>query len=149
MAFTKDVSLLVCGGTKPANGGTVQGIPTLVLFDWASGQVKQTLELGAQSDVFVWDVQVHPDGFLIAAVNGGPGMGKLCFVRPGDTAPFFTTTSMANCHSVSLHPGGRRLAVACTNGGSNGNGKILDNMGQYKGNWSPVYLLDLPVAPPA
>lgn len=87
---------------------------------------------------------MHPDGFLLAVTSGNPGTGKLLFHRLGDEQPFFSTTKMANCHSVSLHPDGRRLAVVATSKGSNGNGRRVDKDGNYIGNSSPVHLLEMP-----
>jgi WD40 repeat protein len=142
-AFSVDATLLAVGGTKPINGGTVQGIPTILVFDWAAGTLTHTLELGQQSDVMVTDVRFHPDGFLMATTTGNPGSGKFLFRRPGDAEPFFETKKMPNCHSLSLHPDGKRLAVVATNGGSNGNGRNLKD-GKYPGNWSPIFVLELP-----
>ena len=50
---------------------------------------------------------------------------------------------MPNCHSLAVHPGGRRLAVVATNGGSNGNGRASIRA-STPGNWSPLHLWDLP-----
>lgn len=144
LAFNADGSLLAVGGTKPANGGTVQGIPCVLLFDWATGEPRGALELGQVGDVYVFDLRFHEAGFLMAVTNGNPGTGKLVFRRPQDDAAFFETAAMANCHSLALHPGGRRLAVVATNSGSNGNGRALNEAGEYPGNWSPIHLWDLP-----
>lgn len=144
LAFNADGSLLFVAGTKPVNGGNVQGTPTVLAFDWAGGTVKHTLELGQAGDVYVCDLRFHSAGFLMAAISGNPGTGKLIFRRLDDKEAFFTHTAIANCHSLSLHPNGSRLAVAGTNGGSNGNGKVVDKDGEYKGNWSPIHILDLP-----
>ncbi len=135
---------LAVGGMKPANGATIQGIPCVLLFDWASGELKQTLEFGGANDVYATDLRFHPAGFVMVATCGGPGAGKLIFRVPSEPKAFFETTAMPNCHSLSVHPGGRRLAIACTNAGSNGNGRNLDANGQYADNHSPIYLLDMP-----
>lgn len=147
LAISPDGSLLACGGTKPINGGNVQGTPTILLFDWATGQLQQTCAVGKTSEVYVCDLQFHPDGFLLAALSGNPGTGKFAFIRPGEEQPFYAATKLSNCHCVTLHPDGRRVAVVLTNAGSNGNGRRLDENGQYVGNYSPIKLYDL--APPA
>lgn len=144
LALNADGSLLAVGGTKPANGGNVQGIPTVLVFDWASGELKQTLELGQSGDVYVTDVRFHPAGFLMCTISGNPGVGKFVFSRLEDSVPFYIGSKWANLHSVSVHPNGTRLAIAGTNANSNGNGRLKKN-GEYPGNWSPVWLLDLPV----
>lgn len=143
LAFNADGSLLAVGGTKPANGGNVQGIPTVLVFDWTGCELRHTLELGQSGDVYVTDVRFHPAGFLMCTISGNPGVGKLIFRRPEDAAPFFTGSKWPNLHSLSAHPNGTRFAIAGTNAGSNGNGRLKKN-GEYPANWSPVWLLDLP-----
>lgn len=143
LAFTPDGALLAVGGTKPANGGNVQGIPAVLVFDWGTGALKQSLELGVAGDVYVTDIRFHPAGFLMCTISGNPGAGKLVYQRLEDSAPFFSNTSMANLHSLSLHPNKTRVAVAGTNAGSNGNGRLLKD-GEYPANWSPIWLLDMP-----
>jgi hypothetical protein len=113
-----------------------------LLFDWGSGQQTHKLELGKPSDGFVFDLAFHADGFLMAVTSGGAS-GKLLFHRPGDEEPFFTTSKMANCHALSVHPGGKRLAVTATNRDSAGNGRPLKD-DKYPSNWSPIHVLDLP-----
>ncbi len=134
---------LACGGTTPKNGGTVQGAPTILLFDVASRNLQEKLSLGAPNQCLVHDMHLHDEGFVMAVTSGTPGQGQLLFQRPGDEEPFVKTTNMPNCHSLSLHPDGSRLAVVATNRGSNGNGRRLDKDGRYPGNTSPIHLLQL------
>ena len=79
----------------------------------------------------------------MAALSGSPGTGKIVFQRLGDKQPFYSTTKYRNCHSLSLHPSGKRFAITSTNNGSNGNGRRLKN-GEYLGNYSPVHVFDFP-----
>jgi WD40 repeat protein len=144
LAFSADGALLAVAGTRPSGGGTVLGPPTVLVYDWSSGELRHTLALGADNDVYVCDLRFHPDGFLMAVTSGQPGGGKLVFRRVEDDTAFFETTAMLNCHSLSLHPAGRRLVVAATSGGSNGNGRVLDANGEYLDNHSPLHVLDLP-----
>ncbi len=143
LAFNADGTKLACGGTKPSVGGNVQGVPTVLVFDWASGAVESTLELGDGGDVYVTDLRFHAEGFLMATVSGNPGAGKLVFRHPEDKQAFFETKKMPNCHSLSLHPQGRRLAIVATNANSNGNGRVKGDAGGYPGNWSPIYVMEL------
>ena len=136
---------LLCAGTKPKNGGNVQGLPTVLVFDWASGQLEKSIELGKEGDVYVTDLVFHPAGFLMATASGNPGTGKLVFRRLEDDAAFFETTKMPNCHSLTLHPSHQKFAVVATNGGSNGNGRNLTKDGSYPGNFSPIHVWTLPV----
>lgn len=144
LAFDSAGTALACGGTRPKVGGNVQGVPTILLYDWHTSALRQTIGLGAEGDGFVYDLHFHPAGFLAAVTSGNPGSGRFCFIRPPASEPFFVTTKMANCHSLAPHPNRRCYAVTATNGGSNGNGRNLDKNGQYPGNWSPVHLWDLP-----
>lgn len=142
LAFDSQGSTLAVGGTTPKNGGTVQGTPTILLFDFSTGQLKSTLTQGSANDCYVHDIHLHGDGFVMAVTCGTPGQGTLFFRRPEDNEPFFATTKMANTQSLSVHPDGKRLAVVATNPGSNGNGRQLKN-GEYVGNHSPIYILTM------
>jgi WD40 repeat protein len=146
VAFRDDGAVLAVGGTVPTTGGNVQGTPTVMLFDWLTGEPRGVRQLGKDSDVYVTDLAFHVDGFVMATVSGNPGTGKLVFLHPDDEQAFFETNSLGNCHSLSLHTDRRWLAVNATNNSSNGNGRNVDKDGKYPGNWSPVHLLTLPDA---
>lgn len=145
MAISPDGSLLLAGGTQPANGGNVQGKPTLLAFDVATGTLKKKSELGADGDVYVTDVEWHPDGCWLISTSGNPGQGKFLCWRPDDEQPLFET-KLTNSHAVRLHPSGRWVAILTTNSASNGNGRQLDKNGEYVGNRSPLTALSFPVA---
>jgi WD40 repeat protein len=145
LAFDRAGATLACAGTRPSVGANVQGVPTTLLFDWTTGQLRHTLAVGSGGDGFVCDLAFHADGYVLAVTSGNPGTGRLLFHRPGEAEPFFNCTRMPNCHSLGVHPDGRRLVVAATNGGSNGNGRPLRN-GEYAGNFSPLHLWELPAS---
>ncbi|MDA1049268.1 MAG: hypothetical protein O3C40_02160 [Planctomycetota bacterium] len=142
LEFSRDGKTLACAGTAPFGGGTVQGVPSIMLFDFDSGQLEHTMKLGAVKDCYVHDLHLHADGFVIAVTSGTPGSGQLLLQVPGEDAPFFSSTKMSNCHSISLHPDGKRMAVSATNRGSNGNGRQLKD-GEYAGNNSPIHIFEL------
>lgn len=144
LALSPDNSQLVAAGTQPKNGGNVQGVPTILVFDWKSGKLVKTMEVGQASDVYVSDLQFHAAGFLIVTTSGNPGTGKLLYLHIKDQKPFFTSTKMANCKAVSVHPNGLRIAVTAVNRGSNGNGRRLGKDGEYAGNSSPIHIFDMP-----
>lgn len=144
LALDREAKLLAVGGGKPAGGGSVTGVPSILVFDVASGELRQTLDVGTTNDVYVCDLAFHAAGFLMAVTSGQPGSGKILFQRPEDKEPFVANTSIPNCHSLSLDPSGQRLAVVSTNRDSNGNGRPLDKTGAYKGNRSPIHLFTLP-----
>ena len=141
LAFDQAGKILTIGGTKPKNGGTVQGTPTLLVVDFESGELRNTLEIGGPADCFVHMVRHHDAGFLMAVTSGTPGNGRIVFQRPADAEPFYLNKNIPNCHSLSLHPDGNQIAVAATNRGSNGNGRPLNANGDYIGNYSPIHLL--------
>jgi sugar lactone lactonase YvrE len=144
LALDKEAKLLAVGGCAPKNGGTVVGIPTLLIFDVETGEQKSKFDLGTQNDVNVCDLHFHDEGFLSLITYGTPGQGQLMYVRPDEKAPFLTEKKLANPHSISWHPDGKRFAIAATNAGSNGNGRPLNKDGTYKGNKSPIHLFAIP-----
>lgn len=146
LAFDREGQRLAVGGTKPNGGGSVTGIPLVMIFDTSSGEVLHEMELGSTQDVYVCDLAWHEAGFLIVATSGQPGNGKFLLQRPEDKEPLFSTTKLSNCHSISRHPAGRRIAVVTTNRNSNGNGRPLDKDGRYPGNHSPICFFEFPAA---
>ncbi len=131
---------LACAGGRPSLNGSV---PTMLLFDWATGRLQHTMSVGDPGAGSVYDLAFHSSGFVMAVASGTPGSGKFYFHRPGEQAPFFLSTRMPNCHCLAVHPGGSRLIVSATNGGSNGNGRPLRN-GEYPGNFSPLHMWTMP-----
>ncbi|MDP6445428.1 MAG: hypothetical protein QGG36_28785 [Pirellulaceae bacterium] len=142
IAFSADGSVVAAGGTRPKNGANVQGVPTALLFDYQSGEQQHEITFGATTHCYVHDLALHPAGFLMVVTSGTPGSGQLIFQAPGEEEPFFTHTKIANCHSLTLHPDGKRFAVAGTNKGSNGNGRRLNKDGEYQGNKTPIHVFD-------
>ena len=153
LAFDRQGKTLAIAGTKPENGGTVQGVPTVLLWDWAAAKQRSEVALGDKSECFVHELILHPDDFIMAVTSGTPGRGRLQFIKPGEEKAFYSSKKMQNCHSLAAHPDGFRLAVAATSRGSNGNGRRVDKDGNYVGNTSPIYILEMPggqqVAEPA
>jgi WD40 repeat protein len=146
LAFIEGGKSLVVGGCEPEGGGFLEGAPVLLKFDVATGKKQTEWKFGAAKEGFVLDLAAHPGGYLIVVTSGQPGSGKIMFLRPGDKEPFFTHTAVANVHSVTLHPDGRRFAVAAMNKASNGNGRPKTADGSYPGNTSPVHLFEIPAA---
>lgn len=143
LTFDADGKSLAVGGTTPKNGGTVQGVPTVLLFNFETGEKTHTLGYGATTHCFVHDVAFHEAGFIMVVTSGTPGQGQVLFQRPDDEEPFYTNTKIPNCHSLSFHTPTGKLAVASTNRGSNGNGRRLDANGEYAHNNSPIHLFNL------
>jgi WD40 repeat protein len=143
LAVSATTNQLLVGGTKPKNGGNVQGVPTVLVFDIPTGALAKTFELGKDGDVYVTDLALLADGTWAATISGNPGTGKVVFFRLDAEQPIFEHTRLPNCHSIAGHPDGRRFAISATNAGSNGNGRNLDKDGKYPGNYSPIHLFTL------
>lgn len=139
MRFDGEGKRLAVGGTRPKNGATVQGTPTVLIFDTLSGKQLHELTFGAPNHCFVHDVQFH-DEFVMVVTSGTPGAGQVVIQNPEAEEPAYLSTKIPNCHSVALHPDGKRFAIAATNRGSNGNGRRLNKDGEYEGNHSPIHL---------
>lgn len=146
MVFDHEGKTLLVGGTKPKNGGNVQGIPTLLAFNWADGNKTSETTFGADGDVYVYELQYDPRGYAIVGISGNPGVGKFCFWQIGDSEPFFSQ-SMGNCHAVSMHPSGKKLAMTGINANNQGNGRVKGTGDMdYPGNYSPITFWDMPEA---
>lgn len=144
LAASRLAPRLLVAGTKPANGGNVQGIPTVLVFDLEQGELLKTVALGQNGDVYVTDLLELSDGQWLATISGNPGAGKVVAFSLDAEKPAFETTKLPNVHSISLHPNGLRLAISGTNANSNGNGRPMDKDGKYPGNFSPIHLFTLP-----
>ncbi len=142
-AFDSAGEAMIAGGSVPKSGGFVQGALEILVFDWKTGKVKKTIKGSADTEGYVFDMVVHPDGFLMAVSSGQPGQGKLFFQKLDEAQPFFALP-LPNCHSLSLHPNRMRLVVSATNGNSSGNGRPLGKNKEYPGNDSPLHIFDLP-----
>ncbi len=134
LAFFDGGKLLLAAGTTPDKGATIQSTPTLLAFDFASGELKHKFTHGAVKDGFIEDLAIHPDGYVMAVTSGDPGNGKLLMIRLGEADAFDSATQLPNCQAIAIHPDGRRFAIASTNRDSNGNGRRTDKEGAYSAN---------------
>ena len=146
MTFSPDGQSLYVGGTRPKNGGTVQGVPIILGFSWDTAERTLLRELGSTADCYCEDLKFHPDGFLIAVSSGTPATGKLQFIDLEQEEPLWMVSNLSNCHAIDVHPDGKTIAITTTVRGSNGNGRKVDADGNYIGNTSPIQLLspDIP-----
>lgn len=144
LTFLDDGRTLAAGGCQPEGGGFLEGAPLLLQFEFSSGKLITETRFGAK-DGFIHDFAWHPKGFLMAVTSGQPGSGKLVFFRPQEKEPFYTNAAMPNCHSLTIHPDGKRIVVTSTNRDSNGNGRLTTKGGQYPANTSPLHLLQITV----
>jgi WD40 repeat protein len=131
--------MLIVAGAVPSSGGVVQTTPLIVAFGRASGKRLWQWKGANEAEGFVTDLAWHPGGYIVASASGQPGQGKVFFLKPGATAPFFAAPK-PNVHSVAVHPDGTRVAAALTNANSNGNGRVKGAGGAYAANVSPIQL---------
>lgn len=145
LRFTPDGKQLLVGGTQPKNGGNVQGTPTVLTFEVATGKAAPLTDFGS-GYVYICDLQFMPDGGRAVVLSGNPGSGKFALYKPGEAKPYFESTKFANCHSVDVHPAGKRLAVLGVNSNTSGNGRVKGKNGEmdYPSNWSPINIVELP-----
>ena len=144
LRFSTDGKTLLVAGTKPSGGGTVQGTPTVIVFDAASAKETKRFELGVSNECFVQDVQYHAQGFWMAAISGTPGSGKFVLLRLNEDKPFHEQ-KVGNCHALSVRPDGACLVATLINAGSNGNGRVKGaGPMEYPGNYSPLAFFDIP-----
>jgi WD40 repeat protein len=144
LAFTPDGKQLLVGGTQPKNGGNVQGSPTVLTFDVATGK-----QAGAAQEfagyVYPTDIRFLNDGTLAITLSGNPGAGKLLLTKPGEAKPFFETTKLSNCHAIAPHPTAARFAIAGSGAGIGGNGRGKDAKPEdYKATWTPISVMEIP-----
>jgi WD40 repeat protein len=112
MAFSPDGRYLACAGiTNVSNAFAGVGNPLVVLFDWLTGQRKESLVPAQGFQGVAWAVAFHPAGFIIGAGGGGSG-GALWFWKPDQPKAYHTVKLPTACRDLDLHPDGLRLAVA-------------------------------------
>lgn len=147
LIFDATGTRLVIGGMKAPEGGFAKGAPVVVLVDWEAGKVVRQVLAGTDQDGFIYDLQFHPDGFVMGAASAFPGQGKMFFWRPEDDAVFLTGKH-TNGRSVSLHPDKKRLLFLMSVA-PNGNGRGKEKDGTYFGGTAKMFLLAFPDAPTA
>jgi WD40 repeat protein len=115
IAFSGDGKLLACAGiSEVQNAFAGVGKPLVVLFDWESGKQKMLLKPKDAFQGTMWGVAFHPSGWVIG-VGGGNG-GMLWFWKPTDTPSAHAIKLPTNARDLSLHPDGKRVAIAFFDG---------------------------------
>jgi WD40 repeat protein len=142
MAFNSTGTLLACAGMSNAKSNTFcPGDPLVLLFDWASGQIKQQLRVKEKPDGFVNGVRFIDETTLVGYGEGTQGAG-LWFWK-GDQGELLHTIKGASGYDLDLHPDGKRLAVAIFHPrGPAGNGRRAKK-GAYESNTGKVQVYNL------
>ncbi|MEQ9407798.1 MAG: hypothetical protein RIK87_08720 [Fuerstiella sp.] len=115
MTFTTDGSRILCSGiTNVSNAFAGVGNPSVVAFDWASGEQKiEHLSKGKIRGV-AWGVVAHPDGTVIGATGGSGGF--LLFWKPDEAEEFHNVKLKDVARDLDLSPDGLHLATPHFNG---------------------------------
>jgi WD40 repeat protein len=114
LAFNADgTQLAACGITNVSNAFAGVGNPTVIVFDWSSGERKaQLLGKGAPRGT-AWNVAFHPAGYIVAA-SGGSG-GLLHFWKPDEKEDFHQFKLPDSARDLTLHADGLRVATCHPN----------------------------------
>ena len=115
----------------------------MLVFDWEKGTLSQELIHGDKTHGFIYDATYHPQGYLIATSCAMPGKGFVWFWKLGETQPFFVSNNLPNGRSLSLHPDGKKLAVAISIA-INANGKPKGD--SYVDGTAKIHLVEIPVS---
>lgn len=142
-AFSPDGLRLAVGGMKDAKSNTFcPGTPTVLIFDWASGERKGVFEATGSADGPVNALRYLPDGLLCGISEAHGGNAGLYFWKEGPK-PLHTAEAPA-AYDLDLHPDGRQVAVACYAAkGSGGNGRAAKARTEYVPNEGAVRLYAL------
>lgn len=124
---------LYCGGFEGTNANQAQGVPTVVAFDWKTGQAQLVMTAADAFNGPVMDLAVHPRGFVIGA-GSSEGGGALWFWRPGEAKSVATVKNSTSFRRFDFTADGTRLAAAAfgdQDGQRGGNGRRLNAKGEY------------------
>lgn len=147
MGFDREGRTLACGGLLNAKSNTFcPGEPAVLLFDWATGDLRATLRGQGKVDGTVNAVRVLPDGSIAAVAEGFAG-GAVWFWKPDQPEPFHALPG-TSVYDLDLHPDGLRLAAAAfVERGRGGNGRHAKK-GEYVSHVGAVRIVSLFAPPP-
>ncbi len=142
-AFSADGLRLAAGGMKDAKSNTFcPGSPTVLVFDWATGERKAVLETTGSADGPVNAVRYLPDGLLCGISESHGGNAGLYFWKDGPKPLHIAEAPSA--YDLDVHPDGRRVALACfATKGSGGNGRAAKTRAEYVPNEGAIRLYGL------
>jgi WD40 repeat protein len=124
LAFTAKGDELAAGGIREAKSNTFcPGLPTVLVFDWASGKQKlMHVPREEKIDGYVNSLRYLPDGSL-AGVGEAHAAGAFFVWKPGEAASIHAM-HLQSAYEIDLHPDGLRLFLASFEPkGKGGNGR--------------------------
>jgi WD40 repeat protein len=143
MTFDPQGTLLVCTGLTDAQSNTFcPGTPTAIVFDWKSGQPRQTLRVKEKADGPINAARFLADGTLAGCGEGQSG-AALWFWKGEQSEPFHSIPGPTG-YDLDLHPDGLRLAAALYEGrGHTGNGRRAKDRAEYVPNGGLIRIFHL------
>ena len=111
--FSPDGRYLAAGGIgEVTNAFAGVGKPTVLIFDWVTGQRIHLLTTKANFQGTVWGLQFHPSGSFLLGVGGG-GSGGMWFWDVESGTALLDVPLPSVPYDISFHPDGLRMALAC------------------------------------
>ena len=143
-AFSADGKLLAVGGMKDAKSNAFcPGKPTVLIFDWASGKVKNELGIKGKSDGPFNALRFLEDGTLAGHTEILHSTSELTFWKVDQPEPLHSIKNGSG-YDLSLHPDQRQLLVATyVSGGCSGNGARGRKPEEYLPNTSLLRIFSL------
>ena len=113
--FSPDGRLLAVGGLgELSNAFAGIGKPTVLMFDWTTGQKLHTMTPKGAFQGSLFSLKFHPSGqFLVGC--GGSGGGALWFWKPDEPQAFLDVALPNPAYDLCFHPDGLRFALALYN----------------------------------
>ena len=144
LAFNGDGTLLAAGGMKEAKSNAFcPGKPTVLVFDWTTGQLKNELGIKGKSDGPFNAVQFLEDDMLAGHTEILHTSSELTFWKIDQSEPFHSLENSSG-YDLSLHPDQRQLLVPTyVSGGSSGNGARGKTPAEYLPNKTVLKIFSL------
>jgi len=143
-AFSDDGKLLAAGGMKEAQSNAFcPGKPTVLIYDWASGEKTSELGINGKSDGPFNALRFLGDKFLAGHTEQLHTPSELAFWDIDQPEPLHSLKNHS-AYDLSLHPDGRQLLAPCyVSGGSTGNGVRDRKREDYTPNGSALRIFSL------
>lgn len=111
--FSPDGRYIAAGGIgEVTNAFAGVGKPTVLIFDWVTGQKMHTLNTKGGFQGTIWGLQFHPTAPFLVGVGGG-GSGGMWFWDYESGTALLDVALPSVPYDISFHPDGLRMALAC------------------------------------
>ena len=147
-AFSFDGKLLAVGGMKEAKSNAFcPGKPTVLIFDWKTGELRNELQIKGKSDGPFNALRFLEDGILVGHTEILHSASELAFWKVDQAEPIHSIKNGSG-YDLSLHPDKRQLLVPTyVTGGSSGNGGRGKTPENYLPNTSILRIFSLYAKP--